>query len=82
MSRPAGRSRDTGTAAAARDRDRRMRLGLWVFAWLVALELVEYAVGVTLEHNLIPLMVLTIPGSWPLLRYNMRIDRLRGERED
>lgn len=82
MSRPAGRSPNTGTATEARDRDRRMRLGLWVFAWLVALEFVEYAVGVTLEHNLIPLMVLTIPGSWPLLRYNMRIDRLRRERED
>lgn len=82
MSLPAASSPSTGTEAGARDRDRRMRVGLWVFAWLVALEFVEYGVGVILESNLIALMVLTIPGSWPLLRYNMRIDRLRMERED
>ncbi len=82
MNPPAGSSPNTGMYAQASDRDRRLRVGLWVFAFLVALEFVEYAVGLTVEHNLILLMVLTIPGSWPLLRYNMRIDRLRKERAE
>lgn len=61
---------------------RRMRLGARVFAVLVILEVVEYTVGTTLEHALIPLVFLALAASWPILRYFMHVEQLRrgGER--
>lgn len=55
-----------------------MWLGGWVFAWLVVVEVLEYLAGITLEHTLVVLVLLAIPGSWLILRYYMHIDRLRG----
>ncbi|HET7870264.1 MAG TPA: hypothetical protein VFM85_08095 [Actinomycetota bacterium] len=63
---------------ARADRGRKMRLGLWVLGWLVLIEVVEFVVGVNLQHALIPLVVLAIPPAWLILRYFMHIDRLRG----
>lgn len=56
---------------------RRMRLGLWVFGWLVLLEVAEFVVGRTLGHTLIPLIILALPADWLILRYYMHLDQLR-----
>ncbi len=67
--------------APSEDRSRKMRLGGWVLGWLVVIEVVEYVVGVTLRHALIPLVILAIPPTWLILRYFMHIDQLRGRGE-
>jgi len=55
-----------------------MQLGLWVLGLLVAIEVVEFVIGVNLRHALIPLVLLAIPPAWLILRYFMHIDQLRG----
>lgn len=56
---------------------RKMRLGLWVFGWLVLLEVGEFVVGRTLSRTLIPLIILALPADWLILRYYMHFDQLR-----
>ena len=63
------------------DRSHKMRLGLWILGWLVVIEVAEYLVGVNFRHALIPLVILTVPPAWLILRYFMHIGQLRGGRE-
>ncbi|HXF71063.1 MAG TPA: hypothetical protein VNO79_00445 [Actinomycetota bacterium] len=44
---------------------------------LLALEVVEYLVGTTLEHALVPLILLALVAAWPIVRYYMHVDQLR-----
>ncbi len=56
---------------------RKLRLGAQVFAVLVALEIVEYLVGTTVDGALVPLAVLALVAAWPIVRYYMHIEQLR-----
>lgn len=55
---------------------RKLRLGAWVFGVLVGLEFVEYWVGTTLKHALIPLVVLVVVAAWPIVQYYMHVEQL------
>ena len=55
----------------------KMRLGLAVFGALVVIEIVEYAVGVTLRGGAWPyLAILAVVGAWPIVYYFMHILQL------
>ncbi len=56
----------------------KMRLGYGVFGVLMAIELVEYAVGTRVRSGNWPyLAVLAVIGAWPILAYFMHIRQLR-----
>ncbi len=55
----------------------RLRVGVVVFVALLALEVVEYIVGVTIHRGAWPfLAVLAVVGAWPILHYFMHITQL------
>ncbi len=55
----------------------RMRLGLLVFVALMVIEIIEYAVGVGLSDNALPLLVLlAVPGAGLIVYYFMHIAQL------
>jgi hypothetical protein len=64
------------------DLSRRLRLGSIVFGVLVALEVTEYAVGVTMGSGAWPyLAMLAVIAAWPIVHYFMHITHLRPPRE-
>jgi len=55
----------------------KMRLGLVVFVVLIAIEILEYALGVTIKHgNWRILAPLAVIGAWPIVRYFMHVKQL------
>jgi heme/copper-type cytochrome/quinol oxidase subunit 4 len=61
----------------------RMRLGFIVLAALMVIEIVEYAIGVTMKRGSLPyLAVLAIIGAWPIVQYFMHIAQLWHREED
>ncbi len=55
----------------------KFRLGLIVFVVLMVIEVVEYAVGVSLSNNALPLLaLLAVPGAGLIVYYFMHIAQL------
>lgn len=60
----------------------RLRLGSIVFGVLVAIEVTEYTVGVTMKSGNWPFLMALAPiGAWPIVRYFMHIKQLWRPRE-
>lgn len=60
----------------------RLRVGFVVFGVLVAIEVTEYIVGVTMRGGAWPLLgILALIGAWPIVRYFMHIKQLWRPRE-
>ena len=60
-----------------RDMGARMRVGFIVFGVLMAVEVIEYVVGVGLSRGALPYLVaLAVIGSWPIVQYFMHIGQL------
>jgi hypothetical protein len=54
-----------------------MRLGLVVFGVLMAIEILEYVLGVNMRGGAWPyLALLALVGAWPIVRYFMHIEQL------
>lgn len=64
-----------------RKRETAIRLGVKVLAGLVALDIAEYVVAVTMDHVLIPMIVLALPQAWLILRFYMHVRQLRHAEE-
>lgn len=60
----------------------KFRLGYVVFAVLIVIEIIEYAVGTRLRSGSWPYLgVLAVIGAWPILQYFMHIFELRRRKE-
>ena len=59
-----------------------MRLGLWVFAALMVVEIIEYIIGVNVKVGNWPLLaVLAVPGAGLIIYYFMHIPQLWRRKE-
>ena len=55
----------------------KMRVGYIVFGVLMAIEIIEYVLGITVQAFNWPFMaILAIIGTWPVVRYFMHIKQL------
>ncbi len=55
----------------------KMRIGFLVFGALMVIEVLEYVLGVTIHGGAWPfLAVLTLVGTWPIVRYFMHVRQL------
>lgn len=60
------------------DYRRKVRLGVRVFAGLLALDVLEYVVGVSMRTgSTLPLAILALPTAWLIMRYYMHIQQVR-----
>lgn len=60
----------------------KLRLGFFVFGSLIVLEIIEYAVGVSMKRGAWPyLAVMAVVAAWPILYYFMHISHLWRPRE-
>ncbi len=61
----------------------KMRLGLWVFAALMFLEIIEYVVGLGLKRGAwLILAPLAVVAAWPIVYYFMHIRQLWRREEE
>lgn len=59
------------------DQRKLMRLGLWVFLVLMAIEILEYIIGITIRRLNLPILaVLAVPGAGLIIYYFMHIPQL------
>ena len=60
-----------------RELAKKMRLGFLVFGALMVIEVLEYALGVSIKHgNWLFLAPLALVGAWPIVRYFMHLPQL------
>ncbi|MBI2936105.1 MAG: hypothetical protein HYY31_04780 [Chloroflexi bacterium] len=75
QSHPPGNRAETKGLKA--QREAKMRLGLVVFGVLMVIEVVEYALGVTIRRGAWPYLAVLAPiGAWPIVRYFMHVPQL------
>lgn len=59
-----------------------MRLGLWVFAALMVVEIIEYIIGLNVKQGSWPfLAILAVPGAGLITYYFMHISQLWRRKE-
>lgn len=60
----------------------KLRLGFIVFGVLVAIEIIEYIIGVYVKSGSWPFLgILAVIGAWPILYYFMHIGQLKKPEE-